>query len=291
MLVWSVCSNAQCASNAKSWENTVHVGLTLALQNATADTYYSRENSTILQIQNLSTDNPPYAFTTTDYLRTISRIFHLDIDPTTGKLNPNFTSTQLFVHADMPFADPYSAFQNALLTPFLMFQASSFLNSWSIDNSAGELSDIPSQLYTTADLVKTVPRGIIAPWTVFVFLALGCLVYCICIGCLLWSMTIQGPPTTRFQLLDFASRIVSNRTPSSLGDLLATTANGDNKYMRSRLMDEHVYLGGLGRAGDVRSFGLPADTGSFLSTERQGMTIGFSRKADVVALKCGETYV
>jgi len=291
VLVWSACSNAQCVSHPTSWENTVFVGLTLTIQNATADIYYSRENSTILQIQNLSTDNPPYVFTTTDYIRTFSRIFHLDVDPTTGHLNPNFTSTQLFVHATMPFADPYSTFQNALATPFLLFQASSFLNLWSTDNSAGELTDLPSQLYTTADLVQTVPRGVIAPWTVFVFLALGCLVYCICVGCLLWSMTIQGPPTTRFQLLDFASRIVSNRTPSSFGDLLATTANGDSKYMRSTLVDEHVYLGGLGSAGDVRSFGLAPDAGSFLSSERQGMAIGFSRKADVVALKCGETYV
>ena len=254
----------------------------MALKDATADTYYSRMNATILGIEGLSQNNPAHTFVISDYLKTLSRIFQISLDPTTGRANPSYTTSQLLGYVGTSnFQNPNDVLKNAVLAPFVMFQASSQLNWW---------STFPQELSTTADFAQTVPRAVITLWAAFAFFLSGCFICFICLACLFWSLTVQGPSMTRFQLVDFAARVVSNESDNSLSTVLAKTTNGESEYIRSKLMDQNVYLGDVSNAdGFTSSFASDYYDGAYISTERPGR-IGFSLKPNVTPLRSGKKY-
>jgi len=224
------------------------------------------------------------------------RIFQTSVDGTTNKPFPEYTTTELLIYATKAgwgnVVSPEDVLASWLVTPFVMFQANSDLETWlTVTNTSVEPVGLPQELYTTADLTQTVPRGVIAPWTVFIFLALASFIYFSCLACLSWSMTIQCPPTTHFQLVEFAARIVSKgQSSTSWATVLSKTSNGKKAYLRSELVDKEVYLGDVRKVGGVTS-SIPVeseDNVSFLD-ESTG-TIGFSLTEDVAPLSSGKVY-
>jgi hypothetical protein len=260
----------------------------MALKDATADAYYYRANFTTFLLDNLSQDNPDHEFAISDYFNVLSTIFTTDIDPTTNEPYRNFTTTELLFYAYRAglggVVDPTEVLASWLATPFVMFQANSYMDWWQTSTNGGEITNLPQELYTTVDLAQSVSRGVISTWTVFIFLILACVVYFTCFACICWSMTVQGPRTTHFQLVEFAARVVSKgQSSTSWATVLSKTANGDKEYLRNKLVDKNVYL------GDVRSLiiGEYDDDGPLLATTG---TIGFSLTGDVVPLKSGKLY-
>ena len=133
---------------------------------------------------------------------------------------------------------------------------------------------------------QLIPCLVIARWTVAVFLLFSLFIYLWCVSWLIWTATIQGPPTTRFPLIDFASRAVSKGLgATSLAKILATTASGDSQQVREKLQDQTVFLGDVGfheADKDERQNGTPG-----VEVGR----IGFSLNADeIIPFKSGVAY-
>ena len=268
----------------------------MALKDARADTYFYRPNASTFQIENLSQDNPDHQFAISDLLQVLNRIFQTSIDGTTNKPFPEYTTTELLLYATQAgwgnVISPDDVLASWVVTPFVMFQANSDLETWlTVTNTSVEPAGLPKELYTTADLTQTVPRGVIAPWTVFIFLALACFIYFSCLACLGWSMTIQGPPTTHFQLIEFAARIVSKgQSSTSWASVLSKTSNGKKAYVRSELVDKEVYLGDVSTVSGVTSATAAESDDNFPFLEASTGTIGFSLTDDVAPLSSGKVY-
>jgi hypothetical protein len=276
------------------------MALGMALKDATADTYIFRNNVTVFQLENLSQNNPDHQFAISDLLGVLRLIFFTYVDPNTNPPNltdPNYTTSQLILYgwkAGMGAAiNPYEILASWLVTPFAIFQPNGpMVNGFKRNLTTDQRLEPVAELYTTVDFVQTIERGILSPWTVFVFLILACFIYFSCLACLLWAMTIQGPPTTHFQLVEFAARIVSKgQSPTSWATVLSKTSNGDISYLRSKLVDKNVYLGdvsAVGGGGSIISAADYDDNASFLP-EKRG-TIGFSLTGDVAPLAPGKVY-
>src|SRR5271156_2890982 len=92
---WSVCppevaNPGNCFSNT-SWQNAWKVGTAMRAKSATANSIYSRENTTILSVNSLSISDVADSFALSDFLSTIERVFAADLDPS-GQLNFNASS-------------------------------------------------------------------------------------------------------------------------------------------------------------------------------------------------------
>lgn len=269
----------------------------MALKDARADTFYYRTNTSAFQLNNLSEDNPDHQFAISDYLNLLTRIFHTDINPATNRPNPDYATTQLLSYAQAAglggVLDPNEVLASWLITPFVLFQANSYLQWWvKYNGSVGPVpAGLPQELYTTVDLTRTIARGVISPWTVFIFLVLACFIYFTCVACIIWSMTIQAPPTTHFQLVEFAARVVSKgQSNTSWATVLSKTANGDKGYLRSKLVDKNVYLGDVSTVGGIRSSDVPEYDDSVPFFRESTGTIGFSLTGDVAPLTAGKVY-
>jgi hypothetical protein len=289
-----VASVGKCFTNT-TWQETWTLGTAMVVKFATADTIYSRLNSSILSIEDLTPSDDTYSFSLTDFMSTFQRIFASDID-SQGDLVLNSTTTWLLNYALNAIAggvvSPIEVLRSWLVTPLIMFQPNSYTNPLSTTvSSKAPISYLPD-FDANADLAKSGWRASIAPWTAILFFALAFVIFFGCLFCLLWSVTIQGPPTTRFPLIDFASRAISKGfTEDSLATVLATTANGDEKRVREKLCDKVVYLGDVGTAGTPGLENKTDPDGQAQEWDGAlGGKIGFSLNSDVVPLKAGKAY-
>jgi hypothetical protein len=297
---FSVCPIAvgneyACLTNT-TWKETWGLSLGVAIKTATADTYMFRNNATAFQLENLSQNNPDHEFAISDMLAVFSQIFLPILQPSSNLTDPNYTTNQMMLYGYKSgtgaAVSPDEILASWLVTPFLLYQPNGNMNGFVKNATTQERVGLPPDLYTTMDFAQTIERGVLSPWTVFVFLVLACFIYFSCLACLLWSMTIQGPPTTHFQLVEFAARIVSKgASTTSWATVLSKTSNGDLSYLRSKLVDKNVYLGDVSMVGGVGSSIMAGDhdDNAPLMMEKTG-TIGFSLTGDVAPLVAGKVY-
>lgn len=254
-----------------------------------------RNNATAFQLENLSQSNPDHEFAISDILAVFSQIFQPILRPSTNLTDPSYTTNQMMLYGYKSGTgdslSPDEVLASWLVTPFVLYQPNGNMFNGIVANATtGEREGLRTDLYTTMDFAQTVDRGVLSPWTVFIFLVLACFIYFSCLACLLWSMTIQGPPTTHFQLVEFAARIVSKGASStSWATVLSKTSNGDLSYLRSKLVDKNVYLGDVGAFGGVGSSIMTADSDDAPLMVETG-TIGFSLTGDVAPLTAGKVY-
>jgi hypothetical protein len=68
----------------------------------------------------------------------------------------------------------------------------------------------PPDLHISVDLSESRVVATIPEWVVIVYLVMSTAVYSCCVGAMFLSFRVQGPPISSFEMIDFASRIVSN---------------------------------------------------------------------------------
>jgi hypothetical protein len=253
---------------------------------ATADTVYSRLNSSILSITNLTPSNDAYSIPLSDYVSIFTRIFSSDID-SNGNLRLNSTTTSLLNYALIAIGggvvSPSEVLRSWLVAPLIMFQPNSYTNPMS--SSASPNAPVPylPSFDADADLAKSGWRVSIAPWTAILFFILAIGIFFLCLICLLFTLLVQGPRITRFPLIDFAARAVAKGlTSDSLATVLKETGNGYEKQVREKLRDKVVFL------GDVIMPSVYSETDED-GGEHSGK-IGFSLTGDVGPLKAGKAY-
>jgi hypothetical protein len=296
---WSLCPLAvgnkyACLTNT-TWKETWGLSLGVAIKTATADTYIFRNNATAFQVENLSQNNPDHEFAISDLLAVFSQIFLPILQPSSNLTDPNYTTNQMLLYGYKSGVgdslSPDEVLASWLVTPFFLYQPNgNMFNGMVVNATTGERVGLPADLYSTMDFAQSIERGVLSPWTVFIFLVIACFIYFSCLACLLWSMTIQGPPTTHFQLVEFAARIVSKGASStSWATVLSKTSNGDLSYLRSKLVDKNVYLGDVSAVGGVGSSIMTADYDDAPLVWETG-TIGFSLTGDVAPLAAGKVY-
>jgi len=119
-----------------------------------------------------------------------------------------------------PFGVPQAFLPILVVTPLVYFQRS-YLDSITANQNA------VTKNLTIQWSIGTL-RNVTTQWTIIVYVVLALIVYCVCIACLIWTATVQGPETTRFPLIDFASRaIAKGRGETSLVSILNGAAGGN----------------------------------------------------------------
>ena len=99
------------------------------------------------------------------------------------------------------------------------------------------------------------------------------MVYLGCVISLIWTLTIPGPATTQFPLIDFAARAVINVDPAtSLGECLKHVTGGNDGTVKEEFSNTAVFARGLRVVGE------------------QLETIGFSTQEVEGRLETGKTY-
>lgn len=266
----------------------------MTINSATADIVYSRLNTTMLSLQNISASTLQESFALPDLLSTLQGILSADTN-SLGELNINSTTTTLITYAlnaiNGGVVSPIEVLRAWLISPFIMFQENSYTNPW-LGTGAADTAPLPGladELYTTAEFAQIVSSAVIAEWTVILYLFIALLLYLCCVVCLICSVGIQGPPNTNFPLIDFASRAISKGfTDASLATVLVDISNGDEERVREKLSDRVVFLGDVDTLSPYEE--AEQERGLYEWHGRRSGTIGFSLTDDVGPLKPGKAY-
>ena len=227
-----------------SWRTNNSIATSIAFSRRTANTVYSRANTTVVSISSISPATP-LQISPADLFTVLNRFFS----------NGSSTTTTLTSFAAIYFANdlvgstPYlitpQIFLRALLTlPLQWFQANLLSNTTVVQSSTSVIPNLPSELYVQGTLSQSGSRILIAKWTVIAYMVVGLGVYGWCVGCLVWAMFRQGPNISSFPLVDFAARIAS--TEGTLGSILATFGRlASAEGLRKQLEGMKVYFGEL----------------------------------------------
>lgn len=218
----------------------------MAVSQRTSNIVYAT-NSSILTGTDLS-EPVPIILDPTDLFHVFDQIFgsssssSANWNLTTGSLLLYLT-TYLDVASDTPTGVQATTYLRTLLaTPLLLFQQTWFNPNLrpSPDQPA---SGLDSMFYVTADLARSAPRAFIPRWTAIFYTNVTLLVFLWCFGGMCIVFFIQRPPITPFELIDFMSKVVSNRENLSTAKLLAATSNGSADAIRDVLEDKRLFVG------------------------------------------------
>lgn len=136
----------------------------------------------------------------------------------------------------------YIWFVGILTMPILLFQPN-WLNPQLLNSTPTAIENsLPPDLYISVDLSTQTVRAIIPQWTVFLYLIVTLAAYFWCVGGMLLALFVQTPPSTPFQLVDFASRVVANDNDTSVSHLLGETWGGTSGIIRQKLEGTSLYL-------------------------------------------------
>ena len=234
----SIAQAYGCASNT-GWQNWVTWNTSMAMTAITSEVVYSRSNSTILAVGNL-TQASPVSIAPADLFFVLQQVFSQNIYflQLVADLLNNFSQA-----VNGYLAVPYL---RAILTlPLLLFQPAGRLNpTIPAPSPYHPLGGLPQDLYASAELSKMNIRGWIPVSTFVPYLIFSLGMYFWCISWLLYTANIPAPPTTPFVLIDFASRVVANGFGfGSLARLLTGTTRGNVQDVREKLADKRVFLG------------------------------------------------
>jgi hypothetical protein len=236
-------------------------------------------NSSILSVTNLTTPSVQN-IAPTDLFSGLESVLGGDISTSTSELNPDSANSGLVdllaadfadltnvPHQDgalgsatLPSADAYPLFWAILTLPPLLFQAN-WLNPYPVATSQLEPVSV--------DILDAMIRAVIPQWTFILYLIASLAVYFWCVGGMCFALHVQGAPSTPFEVIDFASRIASNRGNNSLSKLLEETCDGNTNTIREKLEDKNLFLRNVGSSENGEEGKTGAKIG-FASDDKMG---------------------
>jgi hypothetical protein len=225
----SICpdTSANCSAD-RTWANSLPFTTEIHVSYRTSDVTYSLENNSIISVSNLS-------------------------EPTVERISPNVLYIGLEAILGLPNSNPVSpieydpggaqasllallwntfngreessiggdggaiidVFRALLALPIILFEVNG--NNRDFATNPDQLAaGLPSELYVTVDLTKSSTRPIIPLWTAIVYTTIAMLLYIWSMGCLFSTLFIVSPPSSPFEAVDFASRVVAKKKNNEL---------------------------------------------------------------------------
>ena len=246
----------------------------MSVEQRTVTTVYSRSNDSILYVTNMSESlieqiEPLDLLSAFDFILANATALDVDGENLYASFFRYLWSWFNLDNEEMDDVQATVRLQSLLAQCLLMYQV-------------GAVSgiDIPPSFHVSADFARESQRAIIPKWTVILYTIISGSIYLFAIGSMFIAMFVQGPSTTPFDSLDFASRVVSN-PDTTLRNLMSELSNGDIDRDRQRLEDKGLFI------GDVKFCNV--------SAEREGgygmSKIGFSLSpARLPSLQKGHIY-
>lgn len=241
----------------------------MAISQRTADVVYSRTNSSILSTMNVSAPTTEI-IAPSDFFLSFEAIFGVDNSNPASSENTNLFSAntilitvlqETFSITSKTPSEPelLSAFRGLLATPLLLFQPTWLNPNFNVSTDAFETA-LPPELYVDVDLSQSFKRLTIPKWTWIVYTVISLSIYVWCVAGMVVSLFVITPPTTAFEAIDFASRIVSNNEDNSFVKSLTELSIGSEDMTRRILQDKAVF---------VREVPLSSNTGQMEETEME----------------------
>lgn len=231
-----------------------------------ADVIYSLANSSAISASNLS-DPIPQFINSTSLIWGLFCIFGPD-NASTIVLGQSTTIGYLVAQLASGLSAPGSPpivrqnfFAGILTIPLLFFQQNLVNQNLLSINFSTPIEDFPSDFFASVDLSESVVVGVIPHWTVIVYTAMSSAIFLLCITGICLASLVQGPGISSFPLVDFASRILTNRE-NTLAKVLARLREGKDGDVRRLLADKSLIL---------KYFEAGSETGRRSSTEGQAM--------------------
>jgi hypothetical protein len=224
--------------------NTVQIAM--AASQRTADVVYNRFNGTIISVENLL---PPVPETIApgDLLSAFQLFFGEDVsNPDTNSSNSQFIQFVADTFYDSTASTAREALSGLLTVPLLYLQENGFNPYWNTTLPGQLESGLSPGLYIDIDLSQTLVVAVIPVWTVIVYAIASLIVFFWCVGGMLLALSIQSPPSSGFDLIDFTSRVTSNHDDSSLSSILGSLSNGKTKVIRKNLESETLLVRDVG---------------------------------------------
>ena len=240
-----------------TWTKTGPFFTQIAFSLRNSDVLYNLSTSSIQSITNLT--NPSVeTIAPTDLFSGLEIFFGGDISTTT-ELNPDSVNVALlellaqgFVGAatlpkqygplaseTLPSGEAYPMFWAILTLPLLLFQTNFFAPNVAATQPE---PNYPSELYVSVEILDATVRAVIPQWTFILYLIASSTVYFWCVGGMYFALYVQGPPFTPFEIIDFASRIVSNHGNNSISKFLDETWDGNTNSICRKLQDKNMFL-------------------------------------------------
>jgi hypothetical protein len=174
------------------WQST-QILTSIAISSRSATTVYSRSSEKLLQVRNISQASPEM-ISPADIFYCLENIFGLPNSLNESDNAIRWMTTllnQYLSSGDLTGAQNY--LRCVITFPLLWFQLNGFPGL-----------NLPSSLYVTAALAKSIERSVISRWTAIFFTAAAIMVY---LGCII-SGLISGlhnylPLISAFPLMDF----------------------------------------------------------------------------------------
>jgi len=245
----SICESGNCTSDT-TWQLSTQMATTLAFSRRSANTYYARQNGTLLWITNM-TEPIREIISVDDLFHVFNRFFSVGPTESTTQDLIRWIVTYLQGYLDEPSTQEIKVtidfLQSLLVTPLLWFHANDFNSNFTVPSETSPTLNLPSNLYVTGNLATRNSRILIAKWTVIVFTALGVSLYVWCVAVLCWSSTRYLPNISLFPLLDFGWRMA--RGDGSFHDLLINVVGANSSDYRKNLQNVKVHLRSVKRNG------------------------------------------
>jgi hypothetical protein len=151
--------------------------------------------------------------------------------------------------------------------PVLLFQSSSpFLTSPDVYNVSMEVS-------------QSFPVTSVPGWCILVYVIVSTFILSWSVGWLILASHVDFPPTSNFEILDFASRVAANRSNGSFTETLASLSTAQDSAFRKALEDKKIFVrdfgnkeatveedGGIKRVGKI-GFTMKGEEGTMLMTK------------------------
>lgn len=248
----SVCplDTYDCLQN-DTWSNKTQLLTALAISQRTADVVYSRTTRSILSTSNISSPTTEI-IAPSDFFLSFETIFGLDssypesqydIDPFSANAVLIDVLEQSFSRSseDPSGAVALSLFRGILATPLVLFQPTYLNPNFNFSSDAPPIG-LPPELYVAVDLSESFQRLMIPKWTWIVYAAISLSIYLWCVGGMVGAIFVKVPPKTPFEVIDFASRIVSPDEENAFANKQAELSIGRSSTTRRKLQDTAVVV-------------------------------------------------
>lgn len=100
------------------------------------------------------------------------------------------------------------------------------------------------------ELAQSYPVPSIPGWSVVVYLAVSSFIFVWCVGGMFLGLLVTTPPTSNFDVVDFASRVIANHCDGSFTGPLAGLSNGKDSAIREALEDKLMFVRNVGTNGE-----------------------------------------
>ena len=162
------------------------------------------------------TPNKPEPIVAPDLLLAYNLIFGPEFS-TTGRLTyPNGASGQLIYQYaialhQLPLSVMAGVLAEIMTGPLILFHenrpySKSLVNNTSLAPKVGVTDD---SLKISIDLSESRIVAVLPKWVVIVYFVISLTLYSCCISALFLSFRVQGPRTSKFEIIDFSSKILS----------------------------------------------------------------------------------